>query len=179
VTRRFGPPQGAQFTIINVAANHLLSGTFNGLPEGATIDLGGQHFSITHKGGDGNDVVLTALEHPPAVTYYLSERATGGFFDEDVLIANPNTSIAPVTLTFSKEDGMQVTSTLTVPAQAHATVHVDKIPGLEATAASTQVRSEQGLPLVVERTMFWDKSYYAGHTGSAVDQPAQDWFFAE
>jgi hypothetical protein len=59
------------------------------------------------------------------------------------------------------------------------TVHVDRIPGMETTAASTQVRSEQGLPLVVERTMFWDQSYYAGHTGSAVDQPVSDWFFAE
>jgi hypothetical protein len=124
-------------------------------------------------------VVLTAIDHAPAVTYYLSEGATGAFFDEDVLIANPNASDAPVTLTFSKEDGSQVTTTQTVPAQAHATVHVDRIPGLEATAASTQVRSEFGLPLVVERTMFWDRTYYAGHTGSAVDQPANDWFFAE
>jgi autotransporter-associated beta strand protein len=179
VIRRFGPPAGTQFTIINVAAGHTVSGTFNGLPEGATLDLNGQHFSITYKGGDGNDVVLMALEPPPAVTYYLSEGATGSFFDEDVLIANPNATAAPVTLTFSKEDGSQVTSTQTIPAQARATLHVDKIAGLEATAASTQVRSEQGLPLVVERSMFWDASYYAGHTGSAVDQPATDWFFAE
>jgi autotransporter-associated beta strand protein len=179
VTRRFGPPQGAQFTIMNIAAGHSVTGTFNGLPEGATLDLNGQHFSITYKGGDGNDVVLTALEHPPAVTYYLSEGATGAFFDEDVLIANPNAADAPITLTFSKEDGSQVTSTQTVAAHAHATVHVDTIPGMQATAASTQVTSEQGLPLVVERTMFWDQTYYAGHTGSAVDQPEQDWFFAE
>jgi hypothetical protein len=123
--------------------------------------------------------VLTALEHPPAISYYLSEGATGAFFDEDVLIANPNGTDAPVTLTFSKEDGSQVNSTQTVPAQARATVHVDRLPGLEATAASAQVRSDQGLPLVVERTMFWDQSYYAGHTGSAVDRPATDWFFAE
>src|SRR4029079_8620026 len=98
----------------------------------------------------------------PAVTYYLSEGATGAFFDEDVLIANPNASDAPVTLTFSKEDGSQVTTIQTVPAQAHATVHVDRIPGMEATAASTQVRSEFGLPLVVDRTRFWDRTYYAG-----------------
>ena len=42
------------------------------------------------------------------MTYYLSEGATGGFFDEDVLIANPNDAAAPVTLTFSKENGEQV-----------------------------------------------------------------------
>jgi autotransporter-associated beta strand protein len=179
VTRRFGAAEGATFTIVNVAAGHHITGIFPGLAEGATLDLAGQHFSITYKGGDGNDVVLTALDHPPAVTYYLSEGATGSFFDEDVLIANPNGVEAPVTLTFSKEDGTQVTSTQTIAAQSHATVHVDQIPGLEATATATEVKSDQGLPLVVERTMFWDASHYAGSSGSAVDTPARDWFFAE
>ena len=27
--------------------------------------------------------------------------------------------------------------------------------------------------------MFWDASYYGGHTGTAVEQPAVRWFFAE
>src|SRR4029078_5566509 len=35
VSRGFGPPQGSQFTIINVAAGRQMTGTFNGLPEGA------------------------------------------------------------------------------------------------------------------------------------------------
>src|SRR5262249_16919421 len=86
VTPRCGASPGSQFTIISAESRHV-TGTFSGLPEGATLDLGGQHFSITYKGGDGNDVVLTALDHPPAATYYLSEGATGAFFDEDVLIA--------------------------------------------------------------------------------------------
>jgi hypothetical protein len=120
-----------------------------------------------------------AAQAPIAITYYLSEGATGGFFDEDVLIANPNNTAAPVTLTFSKENGEQVVATRSVPAQAHLTVHVDQIPGLAATSASAQVRSDSGLPLIVERSMFWDKTYYAGHTGSAVGEPAPDWFFAE
>jgi plastocyanin len=115
----------------------------------------------------------------PPITYYLSEGATGGFFDEDVLIANPTDTDAPVTLTFSKENGEQVVTTQTVAARARVTVHVDKISGMEATAASAQVRSDSGVPLIVERSMFWDQSYYAGATGSSVEQPAQDWFFAE
>jgi len=141
-----------------------MTGTFNGLPEGAILNLNGQHFSITYKGGDGNDVVLTADTAQP-LTYYLSEGATGGFFDEDILIANPNQDAAPVTLTFSKETGEQVHTTRTVPAQAHLTVHVGELAGLEATSASAQVSSDAGLPLLVERSMFWDKGRYAGHTG--------------
>ncbi len=113
------------------------------------------------------------------ITYYLSEGATGPFFDEDLLISNPNDAVAPVTLTFSKENGEQVVATRSVPARGHLTVHVWQIPGLEATSASAQIRSDAGLPLVVERTMFWDKSYYAGSTGSSVDKPSKDWLFAE
>ena len=122
---------------------------------------------------------MTATDKAPAITYFLSEGATGSFFDTDVLITNPNEIDAPVTLTFSKENGEQVVKTQTIPAKSRVTVHVDTIPGLEATSASTRVTSETGLPLIVERSMFWDQSYYAGSTGSAVDRPAQDWLFAE
>jgi hypothetical protein len=113
------------------------------------------------------------------ITYYLSEGATGWFFDEDILIANPNNATAPVTLTFSKENGEQVVATRSLPPQSRVTVHVDAVPGLEATSASARVRSDAGVPLLVERSMFWDKTYYAGSTGSAIDTPSPDWFFAE
>ena len=53
-------------------------------------------------------------------------------------------------------------------------------PGFAGTvAASTLVQSTNGVPLVVERTMFWDAGYYAGHTGSAVTSPATTWYFGE
>ena len=113
------------------------------------------------------------------ITYYLSEGATSDFFDTDIPLANPNNATAPVTLTFSKESGEQVVATRTVGANARLTVHVAEIPGMAGTSTSTQVRSDSGVPLVVERTMFWDKSWYAGSTGSSVDKPAKDWFFAE
>ena len=126
-------PKGSRFTIVNMkGAIRPAEGTFADLPEGGTLLIGGQTFSITYRGGtDGNDVVLTALDNPPAITYFLSEGATGGFFDEDVLIANPQDRPAPVTLTFSKENGDQVVATRTVPAMSRVTVRVDTIPGLE------------------------------------------------
>jgi autotransporter-associated beta strand protein len=178
-TLGFEPHKGVTFTLINVAAGQTVTGTFMGLAEGATLHVGDRQFTISYAGGDGNDVVVTAADDPPPFTYYLSEGATGGFFDEDVLIANPHDTAAPVTLTFSKEDGTQVIATRTVPAQARLTVHVDQIAGLESTAVSAQVSSDFDHPVVVERTMFWDPSYYAGHTGTAVDKPGADWFFAE
>jgi autotransporter-associated beta strand protein len=182
----FAPPRGATFTIVRVnaavgpiapAAN---DGTFQDLPEGATFLVDKQTFRITYRGGDGNDIVLTAVDDAPSTTtYFLSEGATGSFFDEDVALANPQDAAAPVTLTFSKENGEQVVATRTVPARSRLTVHVDDIPGLENTASSVQVRSDRGVPLAVERSMFWDATSYAGHTGGAVSQPSTNWFFAE
>jgi autotransporter-associated beta strand protein len=178
LTTSFTPVKNTQFVIIANDGVDPVTGTFHGLAEGATVTAGSVNFTISYRGGDGNDVVLTA-DTALTQTYYLSEGATGAFFDEDILIANPNRESAPVTLTFSKENGEQVHATRSVPAQSHLTVHVGELAGLEAGSASAQVSSDSGAPLFVERSMFWDKSRYAGHTGTAVDQPARDWFFAE
>ena len=121
----------------------------------------------------------TITSDDAARTYFLAEGATGSFFDTDILIANPNATIAPVTLTFLKQSGEQVVAQRSIGAWSHLTVHADLIPGLESTAASVTVTSESGVPLMVERTMFWDATYRAGHTGSSVDQPSHDWLFAE
>jgi hypothetical protein len=72
-----------------------------------------------------------------------------------------------------------VTETLNLAPMSQTTLHVDQIPGLEATAVSTIVTSTAGLPLVVERSMFWDTSYYGSHGGTAVDGPRTKWYFAE
>ncbi|HWT40628.1 MAG TPA: hypothetical protein VN081_05185 [Dongiaceae bacterium] len=55
--------KGDQFMIIKdlQASTYPVSGTFKGLPEGQQFAIGGITFNITYKGGDGNDVVLTAL----------------------------------------------------------------------------------------------------------------------
>jgi autotransporter-associated beta strand protein len=176
-TRTFDPADGATFTIIDNDGGDPVIGTFNGLPQGAEVLIDGKSFTITYQGGDGNDVVLYA--GPLTLTYILAEGATGGFFDTDLLIANPNSSAAPITLTFLKEDGTTATFIREVPAQARLTVRMDALEGLEATAAATTVRSDAGLPLVVERTMFWNDSRYGGHTDAAVAAPSKSWVFGE
>jgi acetyl esterase/lipase len=51
---------GQSFTIIANDGTDPVSGTFAGLPEGATFTAGSTTFRITYAGGDGNDVVLNA-----------------------------------------------------------------------------------------------------------------------
>jgi autotransporter-associated beta strand protein len=193
-----GTPFTTAFTATGgVGAPFTFSITSGQLPDGITLDgatgvasgtpasAGPFSFTVTaldagsHSGSRAYAGDVARRPEPPALTYYLSEGATGTFFDEDVLIANPNDTEAPVTLTFYRSDGTTIVAPRTVGARSRLTVHVDEIPGLEAAEASVKVESDLGLPLAVERSMFWDATYYAGHAAAAVPAPAQDWLFAE
>lgn len=55
----FVPKVGQSYTIISNGSSSPISGTFTGLPEGATYTNQGVTYKVTYKGGDGNDVVLT------------------------------------------------------------------------------------------------------------------------
>jgi hypothetical protein len=52
---------GDTFTIIDNQGSGAVTGTFQGLAQGAQFTVDGVTFSITYTGGTGNDVVLTAL----------------------------------------------------------------------------------------------------------------------
>ncbi len=58
---------GQQFIIINNNLTDPVSGTFNGLPEGAAVNAGGYAFTISYLGGSGNDVTLTLTNVPAAI----------------------------------------------------------------------------------------------------------------
>jgi len=56
---------GDTFTILNNDGTDPIVDTFNGLAEGGLLTADGQQFEISYVGGDGNDVVLTAVNRPP------------------------------------------------------------------------------------------------------------------
>ena len=61
LTLGFTPTGGQTFTIINNTGSSAITGTFAGLPEGATLTVSGQQFTISYVGGTlGHSVVLTA-----------------------------------------------------------------------------------------------------------------------
>jgi Ca2+-binding RTX toxin-like protein len=135
---------------------------------------------ITVMDSDGNRTTDRITVTVDAIAYTLAEGATGPFFDLDVLIANPNLTAANATVRFLKDDGTIIVQDVTLAAQTQRTLHVDAIPGLEnAGGVSTVVTSIDGKPLIVERTMFWDASYYGSHGGTAVDTERTRWLFAE
>ncbi|HET9174554.1 MAG TPA: hypothetical protein VFN56_04745 [Candidatus Saccharimonadales bacterium] len=61
LVNNFKPQVGQTFEIINNKGSKPVTDTFSGLAEGATINVNGNVFKISYKGGDGNDVVLTVI----------------------------------------------------------------------------------------------------------------------
>jgi len=57
-----------QFTIINNDGSDVVTGAFTGLPQDASLTIGGESFFVSYTGGTGNDVVLTRLVTPPPPT---------------------------------------------------------------------------------------------------------------
>ena len=72
--------EGDTFTIVNHNEPGPVQGTFKDLPEGAEITVSGVTFKISYVGGDGNDVVLTALNDSPVPKTPKTPKApnTGG-----------------------------------------------------------------------------------------------------
>src|SRR5206468_2347713 len=65
---KFVPRLNETFVVIDNRGTGPVAGTFSGLAEGAVITIGLNQFRISYRGGDGNDVVLTAIataNHPP------------------------------------------------------------------------------------------------------------------
>lgn len=143
-----------------------------------TEDFGLLETDVTLKATYGAVQAFLAAQATPRL-YYLAEGTTKVFFDQDVAIANPNATAAPVKVSFLKPDGTVVLQTPTIAARSRQTIHVGTIAGLEDADVSTIVESTSGLPLAVERTLIWGESWWGGHTDAAVQQPAQTWYFAE
>lgn len=119
---------------------------------------------------------------PPTVQWYLAEGATGSYFEEDILIGNPNATAADIRITFLRSDGgSTVVDTFTMAPSSRRTVRVNAIAGLENVGAvSAVVESTNGQSIVVERTMYWaNGEKRGGHTSEAVAGPAEKWYLAE
>jgi VCBS repeat-containing protein len=62
----YAPDLGDTITLLDNDGSDAISGTFDGLPEGAPVYVGGKLFSISYTGGSGNDVVLTRINDEPS-----------------------------------------------------------------------------------------------------------------
>lgn len=109
---------GNTFTIIKNNGPNPISGTFNGLPEGATVTLGNGLFTISYVGGTGHDVVLTSLNPVPAITGFLPTALVEGSGDT-LLTVNGSGFVNGSTV---QVNGQPVATTFFTSAQLQATI---------------------------------------------------------
>jgi lysophospholipase L1-like esterase len=126
----------------------------------------------------------------PATTWYLAEGATGDFRNF-ILIANPDPDparVAQVTLTFLRDGGAPpVTRAMPggVAGGERKTMFVNlDVPELAVASFSTRVESENGVPIIVERAMYfpsWAPAFPGplGHESGGVTALSTRWIFGE
>ncbi len=106
---------------------------------------------------DGTDSIGA---NKPEKVWYLAEGYTGGDFATWVLVQNPGTAKAQVTLSFQLTDGSAADYTFELAGGMRQSVWLDSLPGLADAQVSTKVSSTQ--PVVVERAEYFN---YYGKTG--------------
>ncbi|MFH1151311.1 MAG: S8 family serine peptidase, partial [Actinomycetota bacterium] len=98
---------------------------------------------------EGHDSIGTTRA---ASTYYLAEGTTAWGFTTYVLVQNPNSAEATVTLTYMTDEGPEEQAPFTMPANSRRTVRVnDALPDKDF---STKVEADRGV--IAERAMYWE-----------------------
>ena len=144
--------------------------------------VAGQPFAAGH----GSAGVTAA-----STSWFLAEGATGAFFDLFVLLANPNTTPADVEIRYLLNDGTVLTKVYTVAPESRRTIYVDDESfgaqglALANAALSCAITSTNGVPIVVERSMwfpgpavtpaFWTEA----HNSAGATSTATRWVLAD
>ena len=127
----------------------------------------------------------------PATEWFLAEGNAGDFFDHFVLIGNTTSNAALVQADFIVgNSGTIYTRQYTVIPNSRFNIWVDEeeiTPGVRPfrtgnTDVSVRIRSLNGVPLIVERAMWWPGSsntWYEAHNSPASARTAGRWVVAE
>ncbi len=111
----------------------------------------------------GQAVMGTTASPILSKLWYLAEGSTANPFSENVLVMNPGSTTANLTVTFMKEDGTNVVKQYAVKPTSRFTIDVNSI--VPNSALSTKVESDQ--PIVVERTMYFN-NFKSGHNSMGI-----------
>ena len=124
---------------------------------------------------EGHDSIGTTA---PASDYYLAEGTTAWGFTTYVLVQNPNTTEATVTVTYNTAAGPVPDAAFTMPAQSRKTIRVNDLhPNLDL---STWVHATR--PIIAERAMYWEPTAGAGqamHDSIGMSAPHKTFFLPD
>ena len=136
------------------------------------LSAGGRAFTAGHE---------SAAVAQPATEWFLAEGATGPYFDLFVLIANPNDADAIVNARYLLSSGEVVPKTYRIPGNSRFNIWVDlEDPKLADVAVSTVLTSTNGVPVIVERAMWWPSPAWAeAHNSAGATATGTKWALAE
>ena len=123
--------------------------------------------TVTGKNVGGDEVTDTLTVTVSEFGYYLSEGATGGFFDTSIDVLKLGPATAGIEFSYLPETGPPVTHS--TRGSSPPVLRIDAEDHVAGGGFSTVVRSTNAYPLAIERNMFWDDTKYGGHGGTAVD----------
>jgi fibronectin-binding autotransporter adhesin len=114
-TLGFTPAQGQVFVIVNNDGTDPVSGTFNGLPQDGTFNLGPYPFKISYIGKTGNDITITSLSGDPfnhapvavADAYYALKNTLLSVPASGVLANDSDSDLNPITVVLSDLSSVQ------------------------------------------------------------------------
>lgn len=136
-------------------------------------DAGGQLYGAGHESAGVTE---------PSLTWFLAEGATGPYFDLFVLIANPNATPAELDVTFLLPDGTTFPRHYSVGGSSRFNIWVDIEDAiLSNNAVSTTIVSTNGVPVIVERAMWWpgtSDTWYEAHNSPGATHTATTWGLA-
>jgi hypothetical protein len=119
----------------------------------------------------------------PASQWFLAEGATGPFFHQFILVANPTATPAPLEFRYLLTDGRVITKLHTVAPASRLTIGVHaEDPALANASMSTVVTSTRGVPVLVERAMWWPASgpeWYEAHDSAGATATGTKWAVAD
>jgi exo-beta-1,3-glucanase (GH17 family) len=144
------------------------------------------YFAYRGSAGDitGGHVVLGATA--PRLRWLFAEGWTGAGFDEYLTIMNPNSAVAPVTITYFLDGGAPRTITVDVAPRSRrtVTVHADAEGVGRGRAVSAEVTTTHPGGIVVERPVY---ARYIGSAGEVREghnvlgavSPGPAWYFPD
>ena len=136
-------------------------------------NAGGQLFGAGHE-----SAAVPAL----STTWFLAEGATGPFFHQFILVANPNSQAAQLEARYLLPNGTTVTRTYASAPNSRLTIGVHGDPALAQTPLSTTITSTNGVPVLVERAMWWPATapeWIEGHNSAGVVATGEKWGVAD
>ena len=119
----------------------------------------------------------------PSAQWFLAEGATGPFFNLFILVANPTSRPAPLEVRYLLTDGRVITRQHTAAANSRLTIGVHgEHADLANAAMSAIVTSTTGVPVLVERAMWWPANapaWYEAHSSAGATATGTVWATAD